>query len=112
MFSDAFRCLQVCSLVFACVPLVSLVHVILWVTVCVSTLHRDVDGQQSLTMVVPGSGHLGCLGNFQMFDHELRLGLFLLLSLFHSPKYPLSFHMMAFFIFALAIFAFIFFSFS
>jgi len=37
-------------------------------------------------VVVPGSRHLGCLFNFWLFDHELRLGLFLLLSLFHSPQ--------------------------
>ena len=66
----------------------------------------------TVTLVVPGSRHLGCLFSFRLFDHELRPGLFLFsFYLFSTPtRYPLSFHTMAFFfIFAWAIFASIFF---
>jgi len=63
----------------------------------------------TVTVVVPGSRHLGCLFSFRLFDHELRLGLFLFSFYLFStpPRYPVSFHTMVLFIFALAIFAFI-----
>jgi len=67
--------------------------------------------QWPTVIVVPGSRHLGCLFSVRLFDHKWRLGLFLFSFYLFStpPRYPLSFHTMAFLIFALAIFAFIFF---